>query len=77
MSCGKCCVSKPREAAETWLRIPKRYQNWRGSHNNNNNNNNNNNDNGNNDNDDDDVYDDNNRWIGRSIDQSLVTFRST
>lgn len=29
------------------------------------------------DNDDDDVYDNNNRWIGRSIDQSLVTFRST
>ena len=57
----------------------QKIQNWRGSHNNNNNNtnNNNNNDNSNNDNDHDDVYDDNNRWIGRSIDQSLVTIRST
>ena len=24
ISCGTCCVSKLREAAETWLRIPRK-----------------------------------------------------
>ena len=26
ISCRKCCVSKLREAAETWLRIPRKHQ---------------------------------------------------
>ena len=26
ISCIKCCVSKLREAAETWLRIPRKHQ---------------------------------------------------
>ena len=32
-SCGKCCVSKLREAAETWLRRPRKTpENWRESY---------------------------------------------
>ena len=32
-SCGKCCVSKLRKAAETWMRRPRKTpENWRESY---------------------------------------------